>query len=291
VISTNPLLVMNLKIHKNIPLVGMHNRPIVTDFIFDENKKNLPVVIFCHGYKGFKDWGAWPLMCKEIAQQGYFVIAFNFSHNGGTIQEPIDFPDLEAFGNDNFSKQQDDLQSVIDEVTNPKFKFFDFINAKKIALIGHSRGGGASIIKAADEPKITKLITLASISTYDTSFPKETILETWKETGVWIIKNGRTGQEMPHYIQFYNDYLVNKEKLDIEKSAKKVIVPHLLVHGTSDTSVTIESAEAIHSWNPKSEKFILDTDHVFRCKHPWEKSEMPKDLAMITQKIISFLVQ
>jgi len=289
VILTNPLLVMNLKIHKNIPLVGKHSRPIVTDFIYDEAKKNLPAVIFCHGYKGFKDWGAWSLMLTKFARQGYFVIAFNFSHNGGTIQEPIDFPDLEAFGNDNFSKQQDDLQSVIDEVTDLKFKFSNFINAEKLALIGHSRGGGASIIKTANESRITKLITLASISTYDTSFLNGEALETWKKTGVWMIKNGRTGQMMPHYIQFYEDYQKNKAKLNIEKAAKALNVPHLLIHGTSDTSVTMRSAEAILSWNPKAETFFFDTDHVFRCKHPWEENQMPEDLEKITGKIISFL--
>jgi len=280
---------MNLKTHKNIPLVGKYQLPIVTDFIFNEKKQNQPIVVFCHGYKGFKDWGAWQLMLTKIAQQGYFVVAFNFSHNGGTIQEPIDFPDLKAFGNDNFSKQQDDLQSVIDEITNPKFKFSDFINTKKLTLIGHSRGGGASIIKTANESKVTKLITLASISTYDTSFPTGEALQHWKKTGTWFIKNGRTGQKMPHYIQFYEDYLTHKEALNIEKSTKKITVPHLLVHGTSDTSVTLESAEAIASWNPKAQKFIFNTDHVFRCKHPWTEKQMPKDLIIITNKIISFL--
>jgi len=280
---------MSLKIHKNIPLVGKHNKPIVTDFLYNETKQNQPVVIFCHGYKGFKDWGAWHIMLKTISEQGYFVVAFNFSHNGGTVQEPIDFSDLEAFGNDNFSKQQDDLQSIIDEISSLKFKFSEFVNPKNISLMGHSRGGGASIIKTANESKITKLITLASISTYNTSFLTGEALETWKKEGVWMIKNGRTGQLMPHYIQFYEDYQQNKEGLNIEKAAKSITVPHLLIHGTSDTSVTIESAEDILSWNQKAEKFFLETDHVFRCKHPWTQEKMPADLAKIATKIISFL--
>jgi len=138
---------MSLKIHKNIPLIGEHDKPIISDFIFDETKINQPVVIFCHGYKGFKDWGAWILMCKSIAEKGFFVVAINFSHNGGTIQEPIDFSDLKAFGNDNFSKQQDDLQSVIDEITLDNFKFSNYTNSSNLTLMGHSRGGGAAIIK------------------------------------------------------------------------------------------------------------------------------------------------
>ena len=34
------------------------------------------------------------------------------------MEDPIDFPDLEAFGNNNFSKEVDDLGSVIDWVCN-----------------------------------------------------------------------------------------------------------------------------------------------------------------------------
>ena len=26
-----------------------------------------PIVFFCHGFKGFKDWGPWPWLCGEIA--------------------------------------------------------------------------------------------------------------------------------------------------------------------------------------------------------------------------------
>ena len=50
----------------------------------------------------------------------YFVkaecifVKINFSHNGGTVSQPIDFPDLEAFGQNNFSLELDDLGLVID---------------------------------------------------------------------------------------------------------------------------------------------------------------------------------
>lgn len=274
---------------KNQAIEGRHDKPIITDFIFDELKVMQPIIIFCHGYKGFKDWGAWQIMLESIAKEGYFVVAFNFSHNGGALENPIDFPDLEAFGNDNFSIQQDDLQSVIDELTKSDFNFNDYTNPKKITLIGHSRGGGAAIIKAATEPKITQLVTLASISTYDTSFPTGETLAEWKETGVWMIENQRTKQMMPHYIQFYEDYMQNKEALNIENAARKLAIPHLVIHGTADTSVNIKSAETILSCNSKAEKYFLDTNHVFGSKHPWKNQNMPEDMRKVTARIVSFL--
>ncbi len=280
---------MSLITHKNIPLVSKHQRPIIVDFIYAEGSTAQPIVLFCHGYKGFKDWGPWPLMCQAIAKEGYFVVAINFSHNGGTIQEPIDFPDLEAFGNDNFSKHQDDLQSVIDEVTASNFKFKTIVNSKQLTLIGHSRGGGAAILKTANEAKVTQLITLASINTYDTSFLKGEALEQWKKEGVWYITNGRTQQKMPHYIQFYEDYEQHKEALNIQKAAQDINVAHLLVHGTEDTSVSIKSAETIKKCNPKAITYYPKTDHVFNGKHPWESNTMPKALEDLTTQIIRFL--
>ncbi len=278
-----------LKTHKNIPLVGNHKKPIVTDFYFEENEQQKPIVIFSHGYKGYKDWGAWPIMLSQIAKAGFFVVAFNFSHNGGTIEQHIDFPDLEAFGNDNFSKQQDDLQSVINEVTATKFKFIKEVDVSDVTLIGHSRGGGASIIKAANETKITKLISLAAISTYDTSFLSGALLQQWQKEGVWYITNGRTKQQMPHYIQFYDDYLKNKTYLNIENAAKKLSVPHLIIHGTEDTSVSIESAHLIHEWHKEAELYTLKTNHVFDTKQPWLRENLSPALSQITEKCISFL--
>ena len=44
-------------------------------------------------------------------------------------------------------------------------------DADKIILIGHSRGGGISIIKSFEDERIHGLITLASVDTLD-RFPK-----------------------------------------------------------------------------------------------------------------------
>ena len=68
----------------NISIQDTSKRPIVTDLVYDSSIKLGPLIIFCHGYKGFKDWGAWPLLSEALAASGFVVIKFNFSHNGGT---------------------------------------------------------------------------------------------------------------------------------------------------------------------------------------------------------------
>ncbi len=282
---------MSLTIHKNIPLVGKHKKPIVTDFLFKKLEAKLPILIFCHGYKGFKDWGPWQLMLEQLANHDFFVVAFNFSHNGGSIEQPIDFPDLEAFGNDNFSIQQDDLQSVINEVTAPEFKFNECVDTSNITLIGHSRGGGVVTIKASNEPKITKIITLAGIASYNDSLPAKEKIASWKKDGVLYVQNGRTKQQMPLYYQLFENYKANEAALDISGAAKKLTIPHLIIHGKQDPTVPYNKAELLHQWSQKSKLAPLDTDHVFDAKHPWKSDQMPQALAQVTQTILNFLTE
>ena len=34
-------------------------------------RKDFPVVIFLHGFKGFKDWGPFPDACEDMARHGF----------------------------------------------------------------------------------------------------------------------------------------------------------------------------------------------------------------------------
>ena len=167
--------------------------------------KPKPIVIFCHGYKGFKDWGAWNIVAETFAKSQLFFVKMNFSHNGGTVENPIDFPDLKAFGENNYTKELDDLEVVISYLLK-EVNFKNEMHQRKITLIGHSRGGGTCLIKANEDQRISKVITWAGVSDFGMRFPKEPILSQWKKEGVVYITNQRTLQEMPHYYSFYEDF-------------------------------------------------------------------------------------
>ena len=274
---------------KNKSIQGKHNKPILTDISFQKNKKKKPLVIFCHGYKGYKDWGVFDLMSHEFLKNEIALVKFNFSHNGGTAEQPIDFPDLEAFGQNNFTKEQDDLQSVIDWLFEQS-ELHDEINFQDISLIGHSRGGGAVILKAAQETRITRLITWASVSDYKMRFPSGADLELWKKEGVAYIENKRTKQQMPHYIQFYNNFMLNEEKLTIKTAAEKLTIPHLIVHGTTDATVPLAEAKNLHAWSAQSELFLVsEGDHGFGAKHPWIEASLPNDFQKVLEKTFYFI--
>lgn len=275
---------MNLIKHKNIILKS--SREFLTDAIFPNSDKKLPLIIFVHGYKGYKDWGAWELMGEKFANAGFYFVKFNFSHNGTTIENPNDFADLEAFGENNYSKELDDLEIIINH-----FKSQKEVDSSKIFLIGHSRGGGISIIKTSENQSISKLITLASVSTLD-RFPKNEAFESWKNDGVYFVENTRTKQKLPHYFQFFEDYKNKEERLDVEKASKKIDIPTLIIHGSSDESVGMDHSKKLQEWIGNSElKIIENANHTFGAKEPWEETSLPKELNTALEYCIDFLTK
>lgn len=262
-------------INKNLVLRRENNKPIVWDAFFNNDKNKKPLVIFCHGYKGFKDWGAWDLAAETFMKANLFFVKFNFSHNGGTVEQPIDFPDLEAFAENNYSKELEDLDAMISFLTSDENEFLNQIDTTAISVIGHSRGGGISILKTKEDLRIKKLITWASVSSFGKRTSTTGDLEQWEKDGVKYVLNGRTKQKMPHNFQFYLDFKANEQRLNIENAEKNINVPHLIIHAKEDPSVLYQEALNLHQWNPKSELFTIEnSNHVFNAKHPWTESDI-----------------
>lgn len=276
--------------HTNIALRGKQGRGMPLDVIATNEGKNKPVIIFCHGYKGFKDWGAWNIMSEEFAKAQFVLVKFNFAYNGGTLEEPIDFPDLDAFGENTFTKELDDLDVVLDWVTSSKNPFFDSIDFSRLTLMGHSRGGGIVVIKAAEDTRVKKLVTLAAVSDFGSRFPSGPDLEEWKEKGISYVENSRTKQQMPHLFEFYLDFKANEERLTISRAARELKIPFLIVHGTDDPTVSVDNAKHLKEWSKNSELFLLEgSDHVFEASHPWGKQILPQAMKKIVEKINKFV--
>ena len=279
-----------MNILKNLVLQSSGKKPIVYDLYFKQNNTRKPVVIFCHGYKGFKDWGAWHLVAEAFAEAGFFFIKMNFSHNGGTPEQPIDFPDLEAFAQNNYTKELDDLQRVLTMATTSNF-YGDETNPRHISLIGHSRGGGIVLIKAEESALVKKVVTWAGVSDYKVRFQESSeAFKAWKDTGRTHVENGRTKQQMPHDWQFYEDFIQNEERLTIKRAVKALKKPFLIVHGSDDPTVPISEAKQLKNWNNDASLIVIHgADHVFGASHPWTPTEMPKDIEIVVNETIRFI--
>ena len=97
------------------------------------------LIVFIHGYMGFKDWGAWNILEKSFTYQGFGFCKFNLTHNGGNSTNGIDFPDLESFAKNTYSKEKNDVVYLLNEVQNhiPKNTLIHLMghNLKKSSIL------------------------------------------------------------------------------------------------------------------------------------------------------------
>ena len=274
---------------KNIIIDGSAGKPILIDATFKANLQAKQVVVFCHGFKGFKDWGPFNKIANHFADNDIVFVKFNFSFNGTTTNNPINFGDLTAFGNNNFCKELDDLSLVLDWIENCQ-ELKGEIDTSKISLFGHSRGGSIVMLKTAEDRRVEKVISWASPSSFLERLPKKEKLVKWKELGVAYIYNGRTKQNMPMYFQFYENCIKFAKRLNIQNAVSKMSIPHLLVHGNEDPTVLLSEAVNIKSWNPDIDLHIIDgANHVLGGFHPYDLEKFPKDLQEAIDVTIKFL--
>ncbi len=278
-----------MKIDPVIILSESHQRPISLDITFASNQKPKPVILHIHGFKGFKDWGFFNQMADFFAQRDYIFIKMNFSHNGVTPDHPTDFIDLEAFGKNNFSIEQADMDHVIDFIFSGSFTIDkEEINLDKFFLTGHSRGGAAAILKGFYEKRVKAVAAWAAVNDLANHYSHE-ILEKWKNEGVIYIENSRTEQQMPLYYQLAEDYIQNEDKLNIPDAVKHFDKPLFIAHGTKDQTVPVKAAYRMKEWNDSIQLSIIEeADHVFGGQHPWENDHLPPDAEKVMEKTIAF---
>ncbi|MAX05232.1 MAG: alpha/beta hydrolase [Flavobacteriales bacterium] len=267
----------------NTIINGSSKKDILIDTTFLEGNIKRKVVVFSHGFKGFKDWGPFNSIAEYFAASGFVFVKFNFSYNGTSIDRPSDFVDLDSFGNNNFCKELDDLGLVIDWV-------IEEFNNPEITLFGHSRGGAISILKSAEANCISNVVSWASPSDLIGRLPVNEKQKKWKETNVAYIYNGRTKQNMPLYYQFYKNCLANSERLSISNALRDLRVPHLHIHGDADPTVLVDEAYNIKKWSSGTQLYIIKgANHVFDGCHPYNSLSFPRDLRDAIDTTIAFL--
>lgn len=263
-------------------------RPILLDAGFKPTKKPKPIVIFAHGFKGFKDWGHFNDVMDFFISNECVFVKFNFSHNGGTAEQPIDFPDLEAFGKNTITKELNDVSHILDWIHTTEELPKEELDINDITLIGHSRGGGIAMLAASMDNRIKKIITWAAISDFERRLPPD--LSEWKAKGVVYIENARTKQQMPMYYSFVEDLFANKNTYNIENAIKKANQPHLIIHGDNDLTVHIEEAKELNEWNENADfKIITGANHTFDISHPHKAEQLSEAAKKVLTYSLAFI--
>ncbi|MFC2175836.1 alpha/beta hydrolase family protein [Bacteroidota bacterium] len=267
---------------------GSNGRQMAVDIRFDDEHTNQPVILFIHGFKGFKDWGHFPKIGDELASAGFAFISLNFSHDGTTLANSQDFADLEAFGNNNYSKELFDVEQVIEGISSGNLFSDVAFDRETIVLFGHSRGGGIAVVKASENPKVKGLITWASVGDLKRTSAD---LTQWEQDGVVYVPNARTNQQMPMYYQFVEDFMANENRFNLQKCCKEITVPSLFVHGKTDGTVPFSASEQLAKWCSNAELCLVENgDHTFGGKHPYNESDLPEHTKEALDKTIEYLM-
>lgn len=281
---------MGQKIKQEFQLNSNTGKPFLFDISYIKNTKKKPLIIFVHGFKGFKDWGFFNLMSNWFTEQGFVFLKMNFSFNGTTPDSPLDFVDLNAFGKNNFSKELLDIDSLLNHLlSNPTSIDFTELNLDNITLLGHSKGGATTLIKAFEDNRITKAATLASVLDIKTRYAEQNI-DVWKKEGVLYIYNNRTKQNMPIYYQLAEDILINETRFNPSIILSQIQKPIFLIHPIQDETVPIQELQiAKKANNPFLEIAEINGNHTFDGTHPYTPSSLPKSALTAFQLIKKFI--
>ncbi|MBI3189740.1 MAG: alpha/beta fold hydrolase [Ignavibacteriales bacterium] len=231
-------------------------------FLDDGIKK--PVIIICHSFMAFKNWGFFPYLARRIAEAGFVSVIFNFSLNG-VSRNGTRITEFDKFARNTLSREFEDLKTVVDACTAETIGR-SVIDSKRIGLLGHSRGSGIATVYTPSDKRIKSLVTLSSIATFE-RWREHQIVE-WKKNAFLPLAKNSTVSPLRLDLELLNDYESNSDKLNIIQSAMKVSVPWLIVHGKADVTVQCKEAEALYQASNKttSELLLMEkTGHLFNA--------------------------
>ena len=196
-------------------------------------------VVLVHGFKGFARFAFFPFLAERLAASGLTAVTFNSSGSG--VGEDFEtFTDPEAFGENSYTRELQDLALVVAESerrgwTGPQF-----------GLFGHSRGGAIALLHAARDARVRALVTWASIANVVRWTEQE--MADWRARGWLEVPNTRTGQTFRLDTTLLDETTEHHlGRLNLRMAAATLLCPWLIVHGNADETVPVAEAEQLHA--------------------------------------------
>ncbi|MCB9871931.1 MAG: alpha/beta fold hydrolase [Planctomycetes bacterium] len=194
------------------------------------------LVVIGHGVTANKDRPWLVALGSALATAGIASLRISFSGNGTSDGR---------FGDSTITKEVDDLGAVLDAVTD-----------RDIVYAGHSMGGAVGVLRAAGDPRIRRLVSLAGM-VHTARFCRI-------KFGTLVPERDRMWDkpECPLSQAFVDDLT----QIDtVLPQARAVAVPWLLVHGTADTVVPVDDSREAAAAGPAGPELIElpGADHVF----------------------------
>jgi pimeloyl-ACP methyl ester carboxylesterase len=194
------------------------------------------ILVIGHGVTGNKDRPALVALSKAAAAIGLPSLRISFAGNGDSEG---------CFEDSTISKEVEDLGSVLDA-----------LDGWKIGYVGHSMGGAVGVLRAASDPRIKTLVSLAGMVNTADFLERKFGALTPGEGFMW------DKPECP----LSQSYADDMRSIDtVLPQAADIGIPWLLVHGSSDEVVLPrDSQAALAANNGRTQLLELEgADHVF----------------------------
>lgn len=256
---------------EEIVIAGDSHAPVQADLFSRSPGEELPLIIVCHGFLGYKRWGFLPYLSGRLALAGFHVLAMSFSLNGIDEETGL-FTRPEDFALNTVSREIEDLRRTCLHVRNGLLPLP--VAGMDWGLMGYSRGAAITILAAGEISEVRSLVTWATPSRLDRYTRRRK--ERWKTDGEMIFTDVRSAVPLRLYYSYYQDIAANRKRFELPGRAASLEIPHLLVHGERDAAVTLRETERL--LNPRAREgvrleVIKGCSHTFGIVHPMSKTK------------------
>lgn len=234
-----------------------------------------PVVVICHSFMAFREWGFFPHVARQVAEGGFTAVSFDFSRNG-VARGGDRITEFDRFASNSFSRELSDLRRVVAAVREGALPVGGGEGGSDrpgppVALLGHSRGGGIAISHASRDPGIAALVSWSAISTFDrwTEHQKRG----WRERGFLPLSGPGGEGPLRLGVEILKDVETRLPEIDPVVRAPYITAPWLIVHGRADVTVPVREAESLAgaAGPGRAELRILDAvGHLYNARTPDE---------------------
>jgi dienelactone hydrolase len=222
-----------------------------------------PVLLISHGFRGFKDWGFWPYVSSWFAENGFYVVIFDFSRisvkNG-------DFDEAAQHAAFTVSRELSDLDTLLLHIKHKQLPIAELADTTQIAVLGHSRAGSSNIVFASEHSEIGAVVALNASAN--------------------LAPQGDGLQEV--FIRA--DLEQDPERFNIIQKLASYSGSALIIQGEHDAERLLVGNKALQAAAPQQTFVsIPDADHTFGVSHPF--SSITPSLAEALNVSLSFLTK
>ena len=224
-------------------------------------------LLIAHGFKGYKDYGMFPRLSRVAAEAGWGAVRFNFAHSGMTRNnETFERPDL--FALDTWNGQVRDLVHLVAAVRRGELT--TVTPEAPILLLGHSRGGLASILAAGRGLQVEGVVSVSAPA--DPCRLSEAHRRQLEEGRGVEVRSDRTGQTLLVGPPFLHEIQSDRSGHDVPAMARAMSVPLVVVHGLEDATVDVADARVLATHAGVDPILIEGGNHVMNVVNPHEAS-------------------